>query len=612
MSILPGAPASGQRRQSLAQPPRRLGRVVGLGDRAHHDDPAGACRDDLVDGVVVDPADREPRAPRPTEPVGLGSGAYELQAGGRTSGLGGRGPHRPHAEVAEPALGAGGGQLRRVVGGQAERDVVADDAARVRAGEVALAEVQHRRPGRRGDVGPVVDRPQPAVPLGSRAQDAEQLELLGRLDGLVAQLDDVDPTGVGRVDEGGEVAAVAAGVGADVQLGAGEVHPASVGARCDVVVVGGGVVGLAIAWELARAGRDVRLVDPEPASGATHAAAGMIAPVSEHRLTEPALHAAAEASAAAYPAFLDGLPGGGGCGFERVDTVLLAVDDADRRALDDLAARHPGQVEHISLREARRLEPLLGPRVVAARRAQEHRVDPRALAAALQDALAHRVVRGRVVGLRHAEAGPGADASADACSVTGVRLADGSVIAAGEVVVASGLGATDLPGMPFAPPLRPVHGDILRLAAPAGLRPFLTCTVRAHVRGSKVYLVPRRDGTVVIGATQREHGGAEVSAGGVYELLRDAVAVIPAVAELTLLESTARARPVTPDNAPLLGRAAPGLIVATGFGRHGVMLAPLAGQAVAQLADGGSPPLVEPFRPDRFSLHTSPPPVEVP
>ncbi|WP_392424916.1 glycine oxidase ThiO [Barrientosiimonas humi] len=361
-----------------------------------------------------------------------------------------------------------------------------------------------------------------------------------------------------------------------------------------MVVVGGGVVGLAIAWELVRLGRDVRLVDPEPASGATHAAAGMIAPISEQRLTEPALHAAAEASAAAYPAFLDGVPGGGGCGFESVDTLLLAVDDADRRALDDIAARHPGEVEQVSLRDARRLEPLLGPRVVAARRVQEHRVDPRALAAALQGALADRVVRARVVGLLPA------DADADAGAVTGVRLADGTTICADEVVVASGLGAADLPGMPFAPPLRPVHGDILRLEAPAGLRPFLTRTVRAHVRGSRVYLVPRLDGTVVIGATQREHGGAGVSAGGVYELLRDAVAVIPAVAELALLETTARPRPVTPDNAPLLGRAAPGLVVATGFGRHGVMLAPLAAQAVAQLAEGRTPSLADPFRPDRF------------
>ena len=370
--------------------------------------------------------------------------------------------------------------------------------------------------------------------------------------------------------------------------------------RYDAVVVGGGVVGLAIAWELVRSGRDVRLVDPAPASGATYAAAGMITPLSEHRPTEPALHTLALASTSRYPAFLAGLRGGELCGFEEAETLLLAVDDADRGALELLVGHSPAPIEPVSLREARRREPLLGPKATMARWITEHRIDPRALADRLRAALGDRIERQRAQGILHE------DPEDPTSPVTGVRLADGTVLGSDRVVVANALGARDLDGMPFVPALRPVHGDILRLGVPSHLAPFLTSTVRALVRGASVYLVPRQDGTLVIGATQREHGGHEhgdrgVSAGGMYVLLRDASAVVPAVAELTLLEATARARPTTPDNAPLLGEACPGLILATGFGRHGVLLAPAAADALRMLLDGGPSPQLTPFRPDRFA-----------
>ncbi|HSN36850.1 MAG TPA: FAD-dependent oxidoreductase, partial [Arthrobacter sp.] len=176
---------------------------------------------------------------------------------------------------------------------------------------------------------------------------------------------------------------------------------------------------------------------------------------------------------------------------------------------------------------------------------------------------------------------------------------------------------------------RPVHGDILRLRVPEKLRPLLTSTVRGLVRGVPVYIVPRQDGTVVIGATQREDapGGERhkaapadgqlagapastaVSAGGVYQLLRDAQQLLPAVAELELLEATARARPGTPDNAPLLGRVTEqgrpgdvaGLIIATGFFRHGILLTPAAAEICCQLMDGVADPRWARFRPDRFA-----------
>ena len=157
-------------------------------------------------------------------------------------------------------------------------------------------------------------------------------------------------------------------------------------------------------------------------------------------------------------------------------------------------------------------------------------------------------------------------------------------------------------------PLRPVHGDILRLRVPEHLRPLCTATLRGVVRGLPVYVVPRNDGTVVIGASSREDGCAGVNAGSVHQLLRDAQVLLPAVAELELIETTARARPGTPDNAPLLGRVAaadgtemPGLLIATGFFRHGVLLAPIAARITTQLLAGVRDPAWDRFRPDRFS-----------
>jgi glycine oxidase len=143
---------------------------------------------------------------------------------------------------------------------------------------------------------------------------------------------------------------------------------------------------------------------------------------------------------------------------------------------------------------------------------------------------------------------------------------------------------------------------------------LVTSTIRGLVRGVPVYIVPRQDGTVVIGATQREDspsdaGDGAVSAGGVYQLLRDAQVLVPAVAELELVEMTARARPATPDNAPLLGRVTlpasavevAGLIIATGFFRHGVLLTPAAAMICRDLMDGTAHPRWLPFSPARFS-----------
>jgi glycine oxidase len=398
--------------------------------------------------------------------------------------------------------------------------------------------------------------------------------------------------------------------------------------RADVAVVGAGVIGLATAWELRRRGRSVAVVDPEPGSGASRAAAGMLAPVSEVQYRQEPLYPLMTASAAEYPAFVAALEqaAGGTVGHRATETLVCGVDAADRQALADLRAlqgRHGMTVEQLTLRAARALEPALSPRLSAAFRIpDDHQVDPRRLVAGLLAALVapefpepagtaespEPLERPEVLEPSAARDGGPAHLVHDLATglrrnaegaVTGVRLAGGGMVSATWTVLAPGAGLGDLEDLPEAwhPPLRPVHGDILRARVPAGAPALLERTVRGLVHGVPVYLVPRTDGTVVIGATSREDDLTGPSAGGVFRLLRDAQALVPGVADLELVEVLARARPGTPDDIPYLGRVrdpdgspVPGLVVSTGYFRHGVLLAPLAARLAAQLVAGGTGP----------------------
>ncbi|MFF1382613.1 glycine oxidase ThiO [Arthrobacter sp. NPDC058288] len=402
----------------------------------------------------------------------------------------------------------------------------------------------------------------------------------------------------------------------------------------DVAVIGGGVIGHGIAWEARQSGRSVMIIDDAPGTGASWAAAGMLAPVSELHYQEEDLLELMLHSSGLWPAFAAGLESGRqsrepgaddpGTGYLTTSTLAVGADAADRRALADLRGVQQASgltVEPLTVREARAQEPLLSPGISCAFEIPaDHQVDPRKLLAVISDSLPGSTVRERAAGLLWEDG-----------RVSGVSLAGGGTVHAGETILANGLEAASLDGLPpgLQLPLRPVYGDILRLRVPAYLQPLVTSTVRGMVHGVPVYIVPRQDGTVVIGATQREDAlsgagtaaamaapagsstpaGSAVSAGGVYQLLRDAQVLVPAVAELELLEATARARPGTPDNAPLLGRVADagtgldiaGLIIATGFFRHGVLLTPAASSICRQLMDGDTDPRWAPFRPDRFS-----------
>lgn len=371
----------------------------------------------------------------------------------------------------------------------------------------------------------------------------------------------------------------------------------------DAVVVGAGVIGLAVAWRAAQRGVRVALVDPEPGSGASHAAAGMLAPVTEAHYGEEGLLRLNLASARRYPEFVAELEevSGTSAGFSSGGTLAVAFDSGDRAVLADLAEFHQRlglDSERLTGRECRAHEPLLAPDVQSGLLVSgDHQIDNRMLVAALLTAI------GRTHVQLHRERV--AELLVEHDAATGVRLADGRVLHADSVVLAAGCRSTSIPGLPSGvlPPIRPVKGQILRLSVPASAAPFLGHAVRGVVRGRQVYLVPREHGELVIGATAEEQGfDTQVTAGGVYELLRAAHGLVPDVGELPLTEVRAGLRPGSPDNAPILGATdLPGLIAATGHFRNGVLLTPITADAIAEcLVSGQLPEEAAGFVPQRF------------
>ncbi len=412
-----------------------------------------------------------------------------------------------------------------------------------------------------------------------------------------------------RVDEGTGAATSGAPVGPEA-VPAAEPAPATAayaagGAR-DVVVAGGGIVGLVTAWRAAQRGLAVTVVDPAPGGGAARVAAGMLAAVTELHFGEERLLALNLASAERYPAFAAELAEASGqeLGYRRCGTLAVALDADDRAYLRELHAlqlRSGLESEWLSGRECRRLEPMLAPGVRGGLRVDgDHQIDPRRLASALVTACERagvvwcRSTAGRLV-VRGGRA-------------AGVELADGSLVEGGQTVLAAGSRSGLLAGLPeeVAVPVRPVKGQVVRLAVPEAYRrgaAFLGRTVRAVVRGSHVYLVPRENGELVIGATTEELGwDTTVTAGGVYELLRDAHELVPGLTELPFTEVRAGLRPGSPDNAPLLGPTAlPGLHLATGHHRNGVLLTPVTGDVLADvLTTGELPGYADAFTARRF------------
>lgn len=372
-----------------------------------------------------------------------------------------------------------------------------------------------------------------------------------------------------------------------------------------VSIVGGGVIGLATAWRAAQKGMRVTVIDPAPGGGAAQVAAGMLAAVTELHSGEEGLLALNLESARRYPAFAAELTEASGqpIGYQTSGTLAAALDADDRahlRELHTLQQRCGLQTQWLDGRECRRLEPMLAPGVRGGLRVDsDHQTDPRLLARALLVACE----RAGVSFLR--ERAEGLVVRGD--RARGVTTGDGREETSDQVVLAAGSESGRLAGIPeeAQAAVRPVKGQVLRLWMPnvPGRRPLLSRTVRAVVRGVPVYLVPRQSGELVVGATSQELGwDTTVTAGGMYELLRDAHELVPGITELPLVETCAGLRPASPDNAPLLGPTVlPGLQLATGHYRNGILLAPVTGDVLAtSLATGELPTRARPFSPTRF------------
>ena len=376
-----------------------------------------------------------------------------------------------------------------------------------------------------------------------------------------------------------------------------------------VVVIGGGVIGLSVAWRAAQRGLAVTVADPDPGKGASYAAAGMITPVSEAAYAERELYQLGVASQQQYPAFAAELTGTTGLptGYRQAGTLQVAWDSDDLAVLGEFRALQESfgvTVQPLTSRECRAAEPLLGPVRGGLLAPDDASVDPRLLTSALLMAATGagvRLIRSAAV-----------EVTVTAGRAGGAVLADGTELRADRVVLAAGWRSGALAGLPrdAVPPVRPVKGQILRLRPGPGTPPggppgLLNRTVRGVVQGSSVYLVPRESGELVVGATQEEMGSdTRVTAGGVWELLRDARAIVPGITELELAEAVAGLRPGTPDNAPVLGPSClPGLVLATGHFRAGVLLAPVTADLISgYLATGELDDRAAPFGPGRFAL----------
>jgi glycine oxidase len=378
------------------------------------------------------------------------------------------------------------------------------------------------------------------------------------------------------------------------------------GRQAELVVVGGGIIGMAVAWRARQAGLAVVLIERGTlGEGTSRVAAGMLAPVAEaefgaagRSVLELGLR-----SAAMWPAFAAELAELSGIeiGLRRSGTLLIArdQDEALELARQLEFRRSLGlPVERLRASAAREREPALAPTLrLAIEAPEDHAVDPRPVLAALAHAC-------ETSGVEIRERTSLARVLLEEGRLAGLELADGERITPRTVVLATGPWSGELAGLGEAlVPVRPVKGQILRLRDPQG--PGLLSRV---IRFEGGYLVPRGDGRYVLGATVEERGfELQATAGGVYELLREAHEIVPGLLELELEELSVGLRPGTPDNVPAIGcGGAEGLIWATGHYRNGILLAPLTAALVCAILTGAAQAGPEACDPARFAATGAP------
>lgn len=373
-----------------------------------------------------------------------------------------------------------------------------------------------------------------------------------------------------------------------------------------IVIVGGGICGLGIGWRLAQAGWDVTVFERDQAAGAaTWAAAGMLAPQAEAEHAEEALLPLAMESCRLWPSFAEELQRGSGIDvdYRTEGTIVVAVDRDDFELLEyrfDYLRNLGLNLEWLSGYEARRKEPYLSRAVSGAMYSPEdHQVDNRLVGSALKACYAE-------AGGQLRENTTVDEILINGGRVTGVRVGDAE-IAAEAVVVAAGAWSRNIAGLPAgaSPPVRPLKGQMaaVRMAPEAPLLNHVVWGPGNSIVPS-VYLAPKSDGRLIIGATVEEMGfDTGLTAGGMFELLRSAWEVLPGIYDLPLVESWAGLRPASRDDAPILGPTdVDGLVMATGHHRNGILLAPVTADTVSgYILNGTVADIMRPFALGRFS-----------
>jgi len=369
----------------------------------------------------------------------------------------------------------------------------------------------------------------------------------------------------------------------------------------DVAVIGGGIIGLSVAWRLTERGHSVAVMDKgRSGRAASWAAAGMLSPAAEIEYEGLTLYRFERESLRRWPEFVRDLEKASRCsvGYRDEGTLIVAADRDDAEALRRLYRFQQEQgvpVEWLTGFEALEIEPMLSPGLPAAVFSpDDHQVDNRAVVNALSQVI-HEVDSATILEKRRVRVVKHEETSSL------VVMEDGSAMEAQVVVLAAGAWSREIGGIKPQLPVRPVKGQVLSLQMKA---PF---ELKHVVRGPDAYLVPKSDGRLVIGATSEEQGfDTEVTAGGVYRLLEGAVEVVPGIEELELIETTVGHRPASRDHAPLIGWISPNIIAATGHFRLGILLAPVTAHEVALEVDAKlsghseSSEWLAPFSPNRF------------
>ena len=372
-----------------------------------------------------------------------------------------------------------------------------------------------------------------------------------------------------------------------------------------ILIIGGGVIGLGIGWQLAKSGASVIIYEQaEAGRAASWAAAGMLAPLAEAHTEEPELLKLGCRSLALYPQWVQELEVDAemSIGYRVEGTLIVGLEPDDTHQLQHLYASQQDlglDVEWLTGREAREIEPALSPRVTAAIRCEsDHQVDNRLMVKALRRAYQRYggvLHENRAVENIHIENG----------IVAGVKTREGGKQNGDVIVLSAGCESAQIQGLPDAirPPVRPVKGQMLALQMEDGITvKNVIRTVRARYPTS-VYLVPRTDGRLIVGATSEEMGfDTRLTAGGVFELLRGAWEAVPGIYELPLLETWTGLRPGSRDNAPILGETPiENLIYATGHYRNGILLTPITAYEISKLIlTGETSDAIASFRLDRF------------